>query len=492
MAVTPKLEIKQSQSLLMTPQLRQAISLLQLNNIELAELVAKELEQNPFLEKEDDRLASAETHEQTIDDYNQLNENTDEEQFAEDIDYNSTFDDSGSDCAGYEPSWTDFATGNKKSSYADDDFNYLEQRASKEESVYDLLNRQINTSFQAPKDKLTAARMVSFLDGAGYFTGNLNTLAQQLHLPLEYLKTILKTLQTFEPSGIFATSLKECLSIQLADKNRLDEMMQCLLDNLDILAAGDIKKLKKLCQADDEDMASMLSDIKSLDPKPLAKYHLEQNAYIIPDVYVRRSKYGDYFIELNQDTLPRILINQEYKTQILNTSRHKAEKKYIKDNLSHANFLIRALHQRAETILRISEEIVKHQHDFFENGISGLKPMLLRDIAQAAELHESTVSRTVNHKYMHTPFGTFELKYFFSTAAGMYNGDTQTSVTEIKHKIKNLIENETDKILSDDALVEILAQQSIKIARRTIAKYRDEMKIPTSAERKRQKRKSVF
>ena len=492
MAVTPKLEIKQSQSLLMTPQLRQAISLLQLNNIELSELVAKELEQNPFLEKEDDRLASAEIHEQTIDDYDQIPQSSEEEVYTDDVDYNNTFDDSGSDCAGYEPSWTDYTSYNKRSSNADDDFDYLEERTTKQESVYELLDRQINTCFATPKDKLTASRMVSFLDGAGYFSKDLKELSTQTHLSQEYLQKILQKLQTFEPAGIFATSLKECLSIQLADKNRLDSMMRCFLDNLDLVAQGDFKKLKKLCQANDEDIDSMLTDIKSLDPKPLAKYNQDRNAYIIPDIYVRRSKYGDYFIELNQDTLPRILINQEYKAQVLGSSSQKAEKKYIKDNLSHANFLIRALHQRAETILRISEEIVKYQHDFFETGISGLKPMLLRDIAQAVELHESTVSRTVNHKYMHTPFGIFELKYFFSSAAGMYNGDTQTSVTEIKHKIKTLIDNETDKILSDDALVELLAAQSIKIARRTVTKYREEMKIPTSAQRKRQKRKTVF
>ena len=213
----------------------------------------------------------------------------------------------------------------------------------------------------------------------------------------------------------------------------------------------------------------------------------ENNTYIIPDIFVRRDKWGTYTVSLNQDTLPKVLINHEYIATVQPSTTDKATKKYLKERLSSASFLVKALHQRADTILRISEEIVRRQRDFFEYGVDHLKPMLLRDIAETLEMNESTVSRASAHKYMHTPNGLFELKYFFSTAAGMYNGDTQTSVTTIKHKIKQLIENEGSNVLSDDALVELLAQQSIKIARRTVAKYRDAMNIPTSAQRKKQK-----
>lgn len=484
MAATPKLEIKQSQSLLMTPQLRQAINLLQLNNIELGELVAKELEANPFLEREDDKLADTDITDQTIDDYDRLPDEQ-EEKFIEDIDYDNAFDNAGSDRIGSETSWLDYNAGNHKDN--DDDFNYLEQRAAAPESVYELLDRQIESRFTTPKDRLIASKLASFLDGAGYFTGNLSEIAQQMKLDMPYLQNILKTMQSFEPSGIFAASLKECLSIQLADKNRLDEMMKIFLDHLEALAKGDVKTLKKVCQADDDDIASMIADIKALDPKPLAKYHFDGNSCIIPDVYVRRGKYGDYFVELNQDTLPRVLINNEYRTR-LEKSGDKQAGKYLRAHLSSASFLIKALHQRAENILRVSEEIVRRQRDFFEHGITHLKPMLLRDVAEAAEIHESTVSRVSANKYMHTPLGIFEFKYFFSAAAGMYNGDEQTSVTNIKHKIKQLIENEGDHILSDDAIVEQLARQSVKIARRTVAKYRDELKIPTSAVRKQRRR----
>ena len=483
MAVTPKLEIRQSQSLLMTPQLRQAINLLQLTNLELNELITKELESNPLLEREDEYLASDDTKEQTIDDYDIPT--AEEEQFSPDIDYDNAFDDAESDRIGYEPSWENY----KSTNIDDESFDYLEQRVKAKESVYDLLTRQIESRFQTPKERLIASRLASFLDGAGYFTGNLAQISQQLKIKEEYLQGILEKLQTFEPSGLFARTLKECLSIQLKDQNRLDEMMQTCLNNLELLAKGDTKTRKKLCRADDEDLASLIADIKAQNPKPLASYSSDNNNYILPDIYVRRNKYGEYIVELNNDTLPRILINQEYYTKITKQKTEKQTNKYLRERLSHANFLIKALHQRASTLLNISEEIVKQQYDFFEKGIDHLRPMLLRDVAEAVEMHESTVSRVTSHKYMHTPLGLFELKYFFSSAAGMYNGTNQTSVTSIKHKIKQLIEAETDKILSDDAIVNCLAQQSIKIARRTVAKYREEMNIPTSAERKRQKRR---
>ena len=486
MAVTPKLEIKQSQSLLMTPQLRQAINLLQMTNLELNELVTHELESNPLLEREDEKLNDTEIKDKTIDDYEDPLADTDtQEEFQADIDYENAFDDADSDRVGYEPSWNDYRASSKH--IEDDTFNYLEQRAAAEESVYELLNRQIESSFSSPKDKLIASRLSSFLDAAGYFTGNLKNISQQLKLDMAYLENILSKLQSFEPSGIFARTLKECLSIQLSDQNKLDIMMQTFLAHLEDLAKGDIKKLKKICQADDEDISTMIADIKALDPKPLSKYGIQNNNYIIPDVFVKQNKYGEYFVELNQDTLPRVLINHDYIASLQN-NKNKDLHKYTKERLHHANFLIKALHQRAETILLVSEEIVKHQRDFFEYGIEHLRPMSLRDIAEAVNMHESTISRVTNHKYMHTPNGLFELKYFFSNATGMYNGNTQTSTTSIKHKIKQLIENEGNKILSDDAIVECLAAQSVKIARRTVAKYRDEMHIPTSAERKRQKR----
>lgn len=492
MAVTPRIEIKQSQSLLMTPQLRQAISILQLTNIELSSLVAQELESNPLLitEADADIQPSIENH---IDEYDTQDAPTETEQFQEDIDYETAFsDDFGSDRAGYElvPSWNDRRM--QKAQIAEENFDYIEQSISEQKSLYQILSEQIDTTFTSSKDKIAAFLLCEHLDSAGYFNGNLTNLAKQLKTTEQHLARILKTLQTFEPSGIFATSLKECLKIQLEDQNRCDVMMQKLLDNLELLAARDLKKLKKICEATDEDLSSMIADIKALNPKPAAAYFQEQNQSIIPDVIVSRNKYGEYRIELNQDSLPRILINREYSKILQQTpSKDKQQKKYLKEKLGHAGFLIKALHQRAETILKISEKIVKTQRDFFEKGINYLKPLLLKDIAEMVEMHESTVSRVTTGKYIETPVGTFELKYFFSAAAGTYNGDNTTSTASIKHRIKKIIDDEGTKVLSDDAIVEIMAAQSIKIARRTVAKYREEMGIPGSAERKRLKRQPL-
>lgn len=480
MAVTPRLEIKQSQSLLMTPQLRQAINLLQLNNIELNELIETELNSNPLLEREDDTLNSLKTTEQNND--NSTQSDIDTETFHDDFDTENAYDDYGSDREGYDSSWVDRISN--KHSAQDDEYNYLEQKLSSQESAYEIISRQINGEFNSAKERFIASHLMSFLDGAGYFVGDLNKISNDLKTSIEYLQTILQRMQRFEPAGVFATSLKECLKIQLKDINRLDDMISIFLEHLELLAKGDFKSLKKICHADDDDLKSMISDIKSLNPKPLAKFSLIENSYIIPDVFVKRNKYGEYIVELNQDTLPRVLINHEYCLKLSKT-KDKSSKKYIKDKLSSANFLIKSLHQRATTILQISEEIIKQQRDFFEYGIHHLRPMLLRDIAEAVEMHESTVSRVTSHKYIHTPNGLFELKYFFSTAAGTFNGNTQTSTTSIKHKLKQLIENEGANILSDDALTECLAAQSIKIARRTVAKYREELGIPSSSQRKR-------
>ena len=464
MALTPKIEIKQSQSLLMTPQLRQAINLLQMSNLELGELVSKELETNPFLEREDERLNDSQPHEQTIDDYDAPQEAPNPQDETPDIDYDNSFDDDfGSDREGYEvgqdADWRDYLPPGKTGT--DDDFNYFEQRLPAEKSLYRYLDEQI-----------------------------LLTLAKQLQIKESEVKKILSRLQTFEPSGIFAVSLAECLAIQLKDRGRFDPYMEFLLDHLDLVAERKFKELKKLGNLTDEDLSSMLADIRALNPKPAAGFANDLTGYVIPDVFVKTNKYGEYLIELNARSLPRVLINREYYSEIKNlSSQNKEAKRYLKDRLSSAGFLVRALHQRAATILRVAEEIVRHQRDFFEKGIEFIKPLLLRDVADALEMHESTVSRVTSGKYMHTPRGIFELKYFFSSAAGTYTGDENTSVTAIKHRIKQLTDEEKpDNILSDDMIVECLARQGIKIARRTVAKYREGMGIPTSGQRKRLKR----
>lgn len=492
MAVTPRLEIKQSQSLLMTPQLRQAINLLQLSNLELNEIVEAELANNPLLEREDDSLNLSIEAPQTIDDYQETS-TPEIEDFSPDIDYDNQYqDDFASDREGYEtnPDYDWFDYNHSKGSSENNDFDYFEDKLSSDKSLYHLIDEQISLKFNRPGERLIASVLTEGLDDAGYFRGDIKQISQRLNAKPAIVQKILQQLKGFEPSGIFAESLVECLSIQLQDLNRLDPQMQKLLDNLELLATRRFKELKQICEADDEDLASMISDIKALSPKPATQYNHDTATYVIPDVFVRTNKYGEYLIELNNMSLPKILINRQYFSEIKNNpTTDKSAQRYLKEQIGNASFLVKALHQRATTILRVSEEIVRAQHDFFEKGIDFIKPLALKNIAEKVEMHESTISRVTTNKYMSTPRGIFELKYFFSAAAGTYDGDEDTSTLTIKHKIKKLIESETpENILSDDKLVELLACEGIKIARRTITKYREAQNIPTSATRKRLKR----
>ena len=501
MAVTPKLEIKQSQSLLMTPQLRQAINLLQMNNIELASLIENELASNPLLISEAESLNDfspdgQSSKEQSIDDYDAPSPQSEEETFSPDIDYTAAFDDDfGSDREGYNSAagdynWQDYALTKTQNRDPDGNFDFFEQKLSDKKSVYQLISEQISLKFTQPEEKLIAFRLAESLDESGYFRGNISDIARQLHISEPRVANVLKTLKSFEPSGLFAENLAECIALQLADDNRLSPLMQQLLTRLDLIAEHRHKELCRLLNISEEQLTAMLAQIRSVNPKPAAGFETGFTSYIIPDVFVRRTKPHFYTVELNNLSLPRVLIDHRYYAEINRLApQDKATRKFLKNNLGSANFLIRALHQRAQTILRVSEEIVKMQYDFFEKGIDGLRPMTLKDIAAAAEIHESTVSRVTTRKYMQTPRGLFELKYFFSQAAGTYTGNEETSTTAIKHKIKQLITEEAPQnILSDDKLVELLAREGIKIARRTVAKYREAMNLPTSAERKRQKR----
>ena len=476
----------------MTPQLRQAINLLQLNNIELGELIEEELSRNPLLEKEDSYLGEqADNFSPTID-TPPTEAPTTEEEFKTDLDYDTGFDDDfGSDREGYELdsdySWNDYYKA-KDNREGEADFDYCEQKLSDKKSLHQFLTEQISVNFSSVADRIIAQQLCEHLDGAGYFRGEVEEIAKRLRTSKERVSGVLEKMKGFEPSGIFATSLEECLTIQLKDINRYDPAIAELLKNLPLLAAGKYKELKQLCQASDEDLSTMIADIKSLNPKPAIGYEHDTTSYIVPDVFVRRQKNGDYRVELNSLSLPRLLINHRYYSELSN--KDKNAKRYLKENLSSANFLIKAMHQRSTTILRVSEEIVRQQKDFFDYGIEKLRPLSLKDIAYNLELHESTVSRATTNKYIHTPRGLFELKFFFSAAAGSYIGNENTSTMAIKHKIKQLINDEKPQaILSDDKLVELLGQEGIKIARRTVAKYREALNIPTSAERKRQKRK---
>ena len=487
MALTPKLEIKQTQSLLLTPELRQAINLLQMNNLELNELIEQELINNPLLEREDEYLTDTDTtNASPIDDVVPLNN---DDEISTDTDFSNEFDDFGSDKTDLEsfetPSWDDY-NQNKNKRNDDDNFDYFEKKLSQQESLNDILDKQIMLTFSSASERLMAKILCEHLDNAGYFRGNINEIAEKLNTSQQNIYHILEQMKQFEPSGIFAENLAECLKIQLSDQHKLSSKMTILLDNLSLLAAQKLKALSSLCQCNIEELQYLINEIKSLNPKPAAAYFEGVTSYIIPDIFIIRNNLGEYRIELNSMTLPRLLINHRYYTDI---HKDKQTSRYLKENLNRANFLIKSLHQRADTILRVCEEIVLRQYHFFEKGIEYLKPMNLKDIAASLNISESTVSRVTTGKYMSTPRGMFELKYFFSGAAGSYIGNEDTSTTTIKHKIKTLIDNETpDHILSDDNIVSLLGQEGIKIARRTVTKYREALGIATSGQRKRAKR----
>lgn len=495
MAITPKLEIKQSQSLLMTPQLRQAINLLQMSNLELEELIDNEIVSNPFLEKENDSPIDEEKFPQSIDDYDSKSESTSqitEEEFSTDFNIDEHFDDSTTDSEGYnnlDNSYTWDEINHRKNNLDSENYDYFEKKLSEKPSLYQILEQQINLNFKQRYEQLLARYLCEYLDSAGYFRGNIKELSLQLKISEQKLNNILHILKQFEPSGIFAQDLAECLKLQLEAEKETNSTAYRLLDYLPQIAEKKFKEIKKLCQIDDEELQRGIQKIKSLNPKPTADYYAQENRVIIPDVIVKRNRYGQYQVELNEASLPRVLINRHYYAEIKQTIKDKESKHFLTEKINSANFLTKALHQRATTILKVCEEIIKYQYDFFEKGIEYLKPMLLKDIAENIEMHESTVSRISNGKYMHTPLGLFELKYFFSQAAGSYSGNEQTSVLSIKHKIKKLIdEEETSHILSDDEISEILARSSIKVARRTVAKYRESLGLGSSAQRKREKR----
>jgi RNA polymerase sigma-54 factor len=327
------------------------------------------------------------------------------------------------------------------------------------------------------------------LDDAGYLPGDLELVRTQLGATPDHFDEIIGRLQRFDPCGIFARSLHECLALQLFEKDRLDPAMGILLQNLDLLAKRENAALMKLCNVDAEDLADMIAEIRNLNPKPAAAFTADHAPPITPDVILRPQPNGGWHVELNTENLPRVLANERYYTQIQSSASKKADKEYIADRWQQANWLIKALHQRATTILKVASEIVRQQDAFFIHVVGHLKPLILKDIAALVEMHESTVSRVTQHKYIATPRGLFELKYFFTTAIARSDGGADMSSESVRARIRALIDNEKPTaILSDDHLSMMLRGEGIDVARRTVAKYREAMRIPTSAQRRREKR----
>ncbi len=468
--ISQKLNLGQSQNLVMTPQLQQAIKLLQLNNHEIAEFIEEEIAQNPLLEKAekdpDQSNSDSEAPESEI------------ETPREDFDAGSAMSDMGSG-------------GNTNFDKLDDAF---ENSMSRPETLREHLVEQLHLAFDDARDEMIGALLIDQLDEAGYLRSTPDELIEQLGCSEERLTRLLTKMRGFHPTGIFAQDLKDCLALQLEEKNLLDEPTKILLDNLNMLADHDLKGLAEKCGVNETYLQDMISDIKSLNPKPAGDFDHVVVQTAIPDVLMKKQPKnlgGGWRVELNNDTLPKVLVNNEYYTQVLSTASQKKDKEYLSQQLSSASWLIKALDQRAQTILKVAAEIVEQQDAFFNYGIEFLKPLTLKDIAEVIEMHESTVSRVTNNKFIGTPRGIFELKYFFSTALVSEDGTSHSS-TSIQARIQTLI-NEEDplKVLSDDKIVDLLKTEGIGLARRTVAKYREGLHIPSSVQRRKQKRNQL-
>jgi RNA polymerase sigma-54 factor len=494
MALVPRLDVRQTQSLVMTPQLQQAIKLLQLSNLELATFIDQELERNPLLEREDGERAEpgeAETPAEAP------AEGTPEEPILEglgggggeealDVDYDNLYNnDSYVDGVDGE-AFAQWGRSGGRLDFEDGDVD-LEQTLAGGVSLRDHLVAQLNMDVADPADRLIGLHLIALLDETGYLAGDLDEVARTLGCDLERVEAVLARMQRFDPAGVLARSLKECLALQLAERDRLDPAMQALLDNLPLLARRDLAGLMRVCGVDAEDLAEMISEIKALDPKPALRFDHMVVQPVTPDVLMRRGPDGGWLVELNAETLPRVLVDTRYYAMVSGAAKTREDKSYLSERFQSANWLVKSLHQRATTILKVAAELVVQQDAFFRRGIQYLKPLVLRDIASAIGMHESTVSRVTSNKYIATPRGIYELKYFFTQAIGSADGGGAHSAEAVRHRIRDLIDGEGMQVMSDDRIVEILRGEGIDIARRTVAKYREAMGIPSSVQRRREK-----
>ena len=505
MALSQRLDLRQTQTLVMTPQLQQAIKLLQLSNLELSDYVDREIERNPLLDREDgesrDSLSTeGETRPDAGDDspapsvdVTGTDRLTSSDHYADggdaplDTDYENLWtNDSGAEAPADTAVYTDWS-GSGGRGFESEELA-LEQTLSSQTSLREHLFEQINVELRSASDRLIGSQLIEWLDEAGYLTADLDQLAHQLGCPRCQVDAVLAKLQRFDPIGIFARSLSECLAVQLRERNRLDPAMQALLDNLELLAQRDFAGLLELCQVDMDDLSDMILEIKALNPKPALAFDHEVAQTVTPDVTMRPQNGGGWVVELNSDTLPRVLVNHRYYSQVSALVRNKGEREYIAECFATANWLVKSLHQRATTILKVASEIVRQQDAFFVHGVQHLRPLILRDIAEAIGMHESTISRVTSSKYIATPRGVFELKYFFTASIQGANGTAAHSAEAVRFRIKTLIDQELpDGVLSDDRIVEILRTDGVDIARRTVAKYRDALRIPSSVQRRREK-----
>jgi RNA polymerase sigma-54 factor len=479
----PSLQLKQSNHLVMTQQLRQSIKMLRLSSLELKEFVALECETNPFLlsdEPEADAPADViETTESSESQEDAAPESSaPDEPAAPEVDGDS-FDATGA--YDYNPSERITIVARNK----DGDVFEDEDAQEKDITLREHLLDQLNMAVHDPIYKAIGERLIDAVDEAGYIKEDLTELAEQLGTSRKMVEDVLNTLQTFDPVGVCARNLEECLSLQLAEQNRLDPAMQTMLANLELIGKGEMLQLQRKCGVDEDDFKQMLVEIRALNPKPGLAFGPALVQTVEPDIIVRRDNAGAWRVELVSSAMPRVLVNRQYIAEIAPKAQGE-DKKFITENIGNANWLVKALDQRANTILKVATDIVAEQEGFFRLGIHYLKPLTLKDIAAATGFHESTVSRVTTNKYMMTPRGLFELKYFFTSSVSHARGGDDVSSETVKHMLRELIESEdVAQPLSDDDIAEKIGARGVKVARRTVAKYREALHIPSSTHRRR-------
>jgi len=514
MAISTKLMMRQGQALVMTPQLLQAIKLLQFSNLELSAFLHEELERNPLLEAvETDDIPDPHQEprgegdgddagfdgvgEPREGDWAQDSLAVDAGQLAAELgtEIGNAFELEGPRSAAVDSSGSLEGAGLSANSWTgasgvggDGETPNLEAYVAADASLHDHLGEQLALASADARDRLIGHAIIDAIDETGYLREDINEIALRLDADPVRAAAVLTTIQSFDPSGVAARDLQECLAIQLRERDRFDPAMQIFIANLPLLAKRDFPALARLCGVDEEDIADMAAEVRRLDPKPGRAFGGAPIQPLVADVIVRPASDGSWMVELNSDALPRVLVNHSYAARVSAGAKRDGDKTFISSCLQNANWLTKSLEQRSRTILKVASEIVRLQDAFLAKGVEHLRPLNLRTIADAIGMHESTVSRVTSNKYMMTPRGIFELKYFFSASIATTNGGEAHSAEAVRYKIKQMIDKESPfDVLSDDAIVARLKENDIDIARRTVAKYRDSLRIPSSVDRRRAK-----
>ena len=501
MAMMPRMELRQGQSLVMTPQLLQAIKLLQLSHLELQNFVDGELERNPLLERDDGPeapLRGAETespHEADPESFARAESRNTQEGMEgrlgtglDNVFQSEQPSAARSEAAGAESLPVIGGAYSSRGGSFEDGPEGFESGLTAEVSLRDHLSAQLDLAVTAPAERIIGRHLIDAVDDSGYLAEPLPEIAERLGIDVERVGAVLRIVQSFDPSGVAARDVAECLAIQLRDRDRFDPAMQALVANLHLVAKRDFAALKRVCGVDDEDIADMVAELRRLDPKPGRAFGGSAAETVVPDVFIRAAPDGSWLIDLNPDTLPRLLVNQTYHARVSKGARSDEEKAFIAECLQTANWLTRSLEQRARTILKVASEIVRQQDGFFAYGVEHLRPLNLKTVADAIGMHESTVSRVTSNKYLTCSRGVFEMKYFFSAAIAATGYGEAHSAEAVRFRIKQMIDEESPgDVLSDDAIVTRLKATGIDIARRTVAKYRESLRIPSSMERRREK-----